>query len=473
MNTDTRNRPLFVITDFLLSSVAWLIFSVIRFYTLAEVNGFATLGSYLTFHTVLLGQLVIPLGMTGLYWLSGFYNNTFSKSRLEIVLTTFSSVLIGAVFIYFIIIVDDPIPDRLSNYVLMIIMIGIFITLILAGRLTVNHFIRKDIASGKLVKNMLIVGQADTVDYCYRRLRNDNRLSGIRIVGFILTDSASDAIKTPVGLPIHRLENIKKENYDLKADGLILATDRNRPDSLLQLVKLLYPFDIPLLLPSWSSFTPISKFKVKHIIGEPLTYISTPSFTESGRNVKRLVDVILSSLALVILSPVMLAMAVLVKRSSPGPVFFVQERIGRGRIPFKIYKFRTMIADSEPLGPELSRDGDPRVTKPGHFMRKYRLDEIPQFWNVLKGDMSLVGPRPEREFYEKQIIARAPEYTLLHQLRPGLTSWGMVKYGYASSVDQMIERLDYDMIYLDNVSLLVDLKIMFYTLRTVLTGRGV
>ena len=132
-----------------------------------------------------------------------------------------------------------------------------------------------------------------------------------------------------------------------------------------------------------------------------------------------------------------------------------------------------MITDSEPDGPALSSEGDPRITRLGQFMRKYRLDEIPQFWNVLKGDMSLVGPRPEREYYEKLIIARAPEYTLLHQLRPGITSWGMVKYGYASNIDQMIERLDYDMIYLDNVSLLVDLKIMFYTLRTVITGRGV
>lgn len=415
------------------------------------------------------GQLLIPLFMMGIYWLSGFYNVTFAKSRLEIVMTTVSSVIIGAIFIYFGIIVDDPIPDRLSNYVLMLILMGIFISLILAGRLTVNHFIRKKIYTGKLAKRMFIVGARDNAEYCYNRLKKDNRLSGIQIVGLVVTDG----LPLNSNLPVYQLDVIA-DNHELSAiDGLILATDRNKPDSLLHLVKLLYPFDIPLLLPSWSSFTPLSKFRVKHIIGEPLTSISTPSITESGRNIKRLVDVILSALALIILSPLMLAVAVIVKKSSRGPVFYAQERIGRHGEPFTIYKFRTMVTDSEPEGPALSRDGDQRITKPGHFLRKYRLDEIPQFWNVLKGDMSLVGPRPEREFYERQIIARAPEYTLLHQLRPGITSWGMVKYGYASNVDQMIERLDYDMIYLDNVSLLVDFKIMFYTLRTVFTGRGV
>ncbi|MDE6085385.1 MAG: sugar transferase [Muribaculaceae bacterium] len=472
MNPDTSHRTQFVITDLILSSVAWFLFSIIRFHTLAEANGFVSLSSYLTFHTVLIGQILIPLGMTGIYWLSGFYNHTFSKSRLEIILTSFSSVLIGAIFIYFGIIVDDPIPDRLSNYLLMLILMGIFIILILAGRLTINHIIRRNIASGKCAKRMLIVGDYHAVEYCFKRLCNDNRLSGIKIAGLIITDNHyRDGINNNV--PVYQLETLR-DCCDLSSiNGLIIATDREKPESLLRLVKLLYPFNIPLLLPSWSSFTPLSKFRVKHIIGEPLTYISTPSFTESGRNIKRLVDIIISLPALIILSPAILFMSIAVKLSSPGSIFYTQERVGRNRVPFTIYKFRTMITDSEPDGPALSSEGDPRITRLGQFMRKYRLDEIPQFWNVLKGDMSLVGPRPEREYYEKLIIARAPEYTLLHQLRPGITSWGMVKYGYASNIDQMIERLDYDMIYLDNVSLLVDLKIMFYTLRTVITGRGV
>jgi lipopolysaccharide/colanic/teichoic acid biosynthesis glycosyltransferase len=129
-------------------------------------------------------------------------------------------------------------------------------------------------------------------------------------------------------------------------------------------------------------------------------------------------------------------------------------------------------AESE-SGPTLSNTNDNRITKIGHFLRKYRLDELPQFWNVIKGDMSLVGPRPEREYYIKQIITRAPYYALIHQVRPGITSWGMVKYGYASTVDAMIERLKYDLIYIENISMVVDLKILLYTINTVITGKGI
>ena len=129
--------------------------------------------------------------------------------------------------------------------------------------------------------------------------------------------------------------------------------------------------------------------------------------------------------------------------------------------------------DAEASGPRLSSEGDSRITPVGRVLRKYRLDELPQFWNVLKGDMSLVGPRPEREYFINEIVKKAPYYTLVSQVRPGITSWGMVKYGYASSVEQMVERTRYDLIYLANMSNLVDVKILIYTVKTIVTGRGV
>ena len=131
-----------------------------------------------------------------------------------------------------------------------------------------------------------------------------------------------------------------------------------------------------------------------------------------------------------------------------------------------------MRIDAEANGPALACDDDPRVTRLGRTLRKYRLDELPQFWNVLLGEMSLVGPRPERDYYVRRLVEARPAYSLVHQVRPGITSWGMVKYGYASTVDQMLERLDYDLLYLENISLAVDLKILFYTVNTVVTGRG-
>ena len=208
------------------------------------------------------------------------------------------------------------------------------------------------------------------------------------------------------------------------------------------------------------------------IFHSPLIVINNRLMEEWEYSVKRLADIVISLVAMVVLSPVYLVTAIIVKCSSPGPVFYAQERIGYHGKPFRMHKFRSMYVDAEEAGPALSKDNDPRITPFGRFMRKVRLDEIPQFYNVLKGTMSLVGPRPERQYYIDQIVERAPEYLLLQRIKPGITSWGQVKYGYASTVDEMVERLRYDLLYLDNMSLTTDLKILVYTVLIILQGRG-
>ena len=191
------------------------------------------------------------------------------------------------------------------------------------------------------------------------------------------------------------------------------------------------------------------------------------------QNVKQLLDMILAILSLVILLPLILFLIVGVKLSSPGPILYKQQRVGRFGRHFQIYKFRSMYHNAEENGPELSSKHDPRVTRFGHFMRKHRLDEIPNFLNVLKGDMSLVGPRPERAYFIEKITMEAPHYIHLHKVKPGITSWGQVKYGYAENVEEMIKRLRFDILYIENMSLFVDLKILFYTAITIVKGRGV
>jgi exopolysaccharide biosynthesis polyprenyl glycosylphosphotransferase len=212
--------------------------------------------------------------------------------------------------------------------------------------------------------------------------------------------------------------------------------------------------------------------KMTSIFGEPLIEISNHYLLPWQKVLKRVMDIFASVLSLVILSPIYMIVAFIVKATSHGPVFYSHERIGLNGQPFTMYKFRSMYVDAERNGPSLSSKDDPRITPFGKFMRKVRLDELPQFYNVLIGEMSLVGPRPERRHFIDLIVKEAPHYRLLHKIKPGITSWGQVKFGYAENVEEMIQRMKYDLLYLENMSILVDLKILIYTVLIVVQGRG-
>ncbi|RFZ84797.1 sugar transferase [Mucilaginibacter terrenus] len=199
---------------------------------------------------------------------------------------------------------------------------------------------------------------------------------------------------------------------------------------------------------------------------------SHPEIGLKIRFLKRSFDIGFSLVVMVLGAPIFFMLYVITKLSSKGPAFFRQERVGQNEKPFYIYKFRSMKVNAELAGPQLSKDNDPRITKWGRIMRKTRLDELPQFWNVLKGDMSVVGPRPERQYFIEQIVEKTPSYKKLLRVKPGLTSIGQVHYGYAENVDQMCDRVRYDMLYLQNMSLNSDLNIILKTVKVMVQGKG-
>ncbi|MDE5608594.1 MAG: sugar transferase [Muribaculaceae bacterium] len=472
MKSDSRHSAIYIVSDFISTSLAWLLFNIVRYTTLDPVNNFTSLGNYLLYPLVLAGQFVVPLMMMALYWLSGYYNKAFVKSRIESIMTTLGSTLIGTVIIYFIAIIDDPIPDRYSNYELVLILEGLMFTIVSLSRIIItNRFLRLRYQR-RIWLNVAVIGTPETIDDCIRRLNVKTPALGLKVMAAAsVTDTPYTA--SPDVAPFS-LDNPAADADRLGIEQFIIALPPSCSEmERMTLLRKLYPLNRTILQPAWLDSGLSMRTRVSNVAGEPLTDISSAVISESTRNVKRTFDVVISTIVLILLLPVFAIIAVCIKLNSRGPVFFSQERIGHHGKRFRIYKFRTMIPDAEPDGPALSRPDDRRITGFGRTLRKYRLDELPQFWNVLKGEMSIVGPRPEREFYEEQIIAKAPEYTLLHQLRPGITSWGMVKYGYASDIDAMIARMRYDIIYIENVSIAIDLKILLYTINTVITGKGI
>jgi len=255
-------------------------------------------------------------------------------------------------------------------------------------------------------------------------------------------------------------------------EEIIIAVESGDHKDLQSILFLLEGIDVNInIIPDMFDILSGS-VKMNSIYGVPLIRVNHEIMPQWQFSMKRLIDVATSMLALLVLAPVFLIIPILIKLTSKGRVFYTQERIGKNGRPFRIIKFRTMVEGAENNGPQLSSSNDHRVTPIGRFLRKMRLDELPQFFNVLKGEMSLVGPRPERKHFIELIKQRAPHYSHLHRVRPGITSWGQVKYGYAENVDQMIQRLKYDVLYIENMSLAMDFKILFYTVAIVLKGAG-
>lgn len=473
MTGTCRQRLRYVLSDFLSANVALCLFNMIRYYTLPYNYGSMSLETYYKMPMVVAGQVLFPVMMVALYALSGFYNEVFFKSRASNLINTVGISLLGAVLIFFIALFNDSFDDRLRSYEMVLILWGLLSVIALIPRSIINRYAVRCIRQRRISFNTLIVGTSEKALRLAEGLNNRYPNMGFNVVGFVNDYTSPEVYSGLRGEMVVDIDSLPSVLSELSIHSFIIAQDYTDMQDTLACINRLLPLGKSVYLTPDIYHLITLRPRTQMVSGEVLIDVSKSSIPASTLNIKRVSDIVVAAVTLLAISPLLAAIAAAVKRSSPGPIFYKQERIGYNKKPFTIYKFRTMYTDSEANGPALSSADDPRITPAGHTLRKYRLDELPQFWNVLKGDMSLVGPRPEREFYLRQIIERAPYYNLLHQVRPGITSWGMVKYGYAGSVEEMIERAKYDLLYIDNVSLAVDLKILLYTVETVVTGKGV
>lgn len=459
-----------VLLDYLAALVAWLIFWGYRHYLLGDID-YWDVWQIFGLRDYAMTLIVIPGGWLLLYMFSGTYFDLYRKSRLDEINRTLISCILGSVLISLFIFADDN-----ADYAYFIRITGRYLfihtatTLIL--RLFLLNSVKNNLVEGRVGFNTLIIGGNSKAISIYKKVADSPKVLGNIFKGFIYSNKEQSNGMSKYLPQLGHLSELEKIIDNHEIEEVIVAVDSSEHHLLENiLTRLSYRPVVVKIQPDLYDIISGS-VKTSNVYDAVLIHIYPDLMPDWQRVCKRGIDILASLFALIVLSPVLLFAAIKVRLSSKGPIIYKQQRIGLFGKPFHILKFRSMVTDAEKNGPALSSDEDPRITPWGKFMRKWRIDELPQFVNILKGDMSLVGPRPERQYFIDRIIETHPHYKYLHKVKPGLTSWGMVQFGYAENINEMIDRMKYDLLYIENCSLVLDIKIMMYTLNVLFQGRG-